>query len=336
MIWINNNIYLAPGSEEESRNECPMRMDDARFILAIETESHFRPMAMQQIDAFCTTMSTLHEDAASQNKPIVICSGSKNATAVTDACLLVGSYLILNKGMTSAEVGEAFQELSDKFIPFTAVSTTGDQHIVTVHDCWQALDQAMRLGWFVLPSSTAEPLLDVDEHAHYASAANGAVHLVIPGALIFLPTPADDLVSDGPEWADSEAADGRTARRFSPGFYASLLADLGVSAVACLGSGSPSTARALHARGIAAMDLALEAAPAASGGDELAAIVVALDRLLALAAAAPGAVAVHSGAGAEWPAAVGTLAAAFLIRRFGFAGAAAVAWLHMLAPWMLH
>jgi hypothetical protein len=112
----------------------------------------------------------------------------------------------------------------------------------------------------------------------------------------------NNLVSDGPEWADSEAAAGRTAQRFSAlrsGFYASLLADLGVSAVACLGSGSPSTARALHARGIAAMDLALEAAPSASGGDELAAIVVALDRPLALA------------------------------------GAAAVAWLHMLAPWML-
>ena len=84
------------------------------------------------------------------------------------------------------------------------------------------------------------------------------------------------------------------------------------------------------------MDLALEAAPAASsGGGGLAAVVVALDRLLALAAATPGAVAVHSGAGAEWPVAVGTLAAAFLIRRFGFTGAAAVAWLHMLAPWML-
>ena len=239
--------------------------------------------------------------------------------------------------MTSKAVSEAFQELSDKFVPYTAVSASGDQHIVTVHDCWQALDQAMRLGWFVPPSSDAEPLLDMDEHTHYASAANGAVHLVIPGALIFFPTPADDLISEGQEWADSEAASGRTVRRFSPGFYASLLADLGVSAVACLGSGSPCTARALHARGIAAMDLAPEAASAASGGGgALAATVLALDRLLALAAAAPGAVAVHSGAGAEWPAAVGTLAAAFLIRRFGFAGAAAVAWLHMLAPWMLH
>ena len=177
--------------------------------------------------------------------------------------------------------------------------------------------------------------LAADELTHYASAANGAVYLVIPGALIFLPTPADDLDSDGPEWADSEAADGRTARRFSPGFYASLLADLGVSAVACLGSGSPATARALHTRGIAAMDLALEAAAAASGGAPLASIILALDRLLALAAAAPGALAVHSGAGAEWPEAVGTLAAAFLIRRFDFGGAAAVAWLHMLAPWML-
>ena len=163
------------------------------------------------------------------------------------------------------------------------------------------------------------------------------LHLVIPGALIFFPTPADDLVAEGREWADSEAADGRTARRFSPGFYASLLADLGVSAVACLGSSSPATAHALNARGIAAMDLAPDggSATSESSGGGLAAVVLALDRLLALAAATPGAIAVHSGAGGEWPEAVGTLAAAFLIRRFGFSGAAAVAWLHMVAPWML-
>ena len=83
------------------------------------------------------------------------------------------------------------------------------------------------------------------------------------------------------------------------------------------------------------MDLTPEGAPDATSGGELAAIVHALDRLLALASATPGAVAVHSGAGAEWPEAVGTLAAACLIRRFGFAGAAAVAGLHMRAPWML-
>ncbi len=83
------------------------------------------------------------------------------------------------------------------------------------------------------------------------------------------------------------------------------------------------------------MDLAPETAYSSPSCSTLASVVLALDRLLALAAATPGAVAVHSGAGPEWPEAVGTLAAAFLIRRFGFSGAAAVAWLHMLAPWML-
>ena len=125
-------------------------------------------------------------------------------------------------------------------------------------------------------------------------------------------------------------------RRFSPGFYASLLADLGVSAVACLGSGSPAASLAFSARGIATMDLA-QAAPLASASpcEALAAIIRALDRLLALADAKPGVIAMHSGAEAGWPEAVGTLAAAFLVRRLGFSGGGAVAWLHMAAPWML-
>ncbi len=248
--------------------------------------------------------------------------------------MLVGSFLILHKDMNSDTVRELFQELCDKFIRYSIATTTDDQHHVNLHDCWQALDRAMSLRWFVLPSSNVEPLLDVDELTHYASAANGAVHLVIPGALIFFPTPADDLVSESQVWADSEAADGRTTRRFSPGFYASLLVDLGVSAVACLGSCSPATAHALNSRGIAIMDLAPDGGCSFSELDAggLAGVVLALDRLLALAAATPGAVAVHSGAGGEWPEAVGTLAAAFLIRRFGFSGASAVAWLHMVVP----
>ncbi len=56
-----------------------------------------------------------------------------------------------------------------------------------------------------------------------------------------------------------------------------------------------------HRMGIAAMDLALEAAAVASGGGPLAPIILALDRLLALAAAAPGVVAVHSGDGPSGP-----------------------------------
>ena len=72
-------------------------------------------------------------------------------------------------------------------------------------------------------------------------------------------------------------------------------------------------------------------APAA-GASAAGALLPALNSLLALARGAPGAVAVHGRAGGEWGAGwLGTLAAAFLISRFGFSGAEAAAWVHMVA-----
>ncbi len=66
-----------------------------------------------------------------------------------------------------------------------------------------------------------------------------------------------------------------------------------------------------------------------------ASLLHALDLLLLLAAAVPGAVAVHSGDGFRWPAYAGRLVAAFLISRLGFGAGAATAWIRMLCPWML-
>ncbi len=122
--------------------------------------------------------------------------------------------------------------------------------------------------------------------------------------------------------------------------YASLLAYLGAPAAVCLGRSSAASARAFAARGVALQDLGLlgrarERGSGSEGGGAAAAaaLLPALDRLLALARGAPGAVAVHCGAGGEWPAAwLGTLAAAFLIRRLGFSGPEAAAWVHLVAP----
>ena len=58
-----------------------------------------------------------------------------------------------------------------------------------------------------------------------------------------------------------------------------------------------------------------------------------LDRLLAASRAAPGAVAVHSGDGLEWPEYIEALAAAFLISRLGFDEGSAMGWLRMVSPW---
>ena len=60
------------------------------------------------------------------------------------------------------------------------------------------------------------------------------------------------------------------------------------------------------------------------------ALLGAMDRLLAVARAAPGAVAVFGGGGADGV--VGTLAAAWLMREYGFGGEAARAWLRLVCP----
>ena len=79
---INDRIYVAQGSEDELRKEYPACMADSRFLIAIEAETRFLPIKMQQIDSFCAMLSSALENTpASECKPITICSGSKTAYA---------------------------------------------------------------------------------------------------------------------------------------------------------------------------------------------------------------------------------------------------------------
>jgi hypothetical protein len=284
---------------------------------------------MQQIDDFCTRLRVTFETREQRQKHVVILTGNNDDKAVTTASMLLGSYLILCRGNSIDSVLMVFRDLSDRFIPLIFASTPRSEQIVTVQDCWRALGHALRLGWFAPPSSDDEPMLDVGELAHYAHAANGGVQIVAPGALLLFPTPSDSL-PDGAEWADSASADGSTARRFSPRFYASLLADLGVSAAAGLGRTSAAAARAFAAAGVGPADLRLP--PPAPGAPVAGALLPALDRLLTLARGAPGGVAVHCGSLRGWPASpLGVVAAAFLVSRLGFSGAEAAAWVQLVA-----
>ena len=117
-----------------------------------------------------------------------------------------------------------------------------------------------------------------------------------------------------------------SARLFSPTYYAALFHDFGVSCVVCLGRTDPAVAAAFKARGIETEDLGM----AADGSS----LLRGLDRLLSLARAAPGPLAVHSGEGLEWPRYTAALANAFMMSRLGFEEGSAGAWLEMTCPWM--
>ena len=169
------------------------------------------------------------------NQNIAILPASFEKESVAQAFLYVGCYMIICEGLTVEAVQDALQESGalsqeDDFISNPAK----DIHIHIV-DCWRAVEQAVKLDWLVRPDSDIEPVLDVEELAHYANRANGSLHLAVPGRMFFFPSPDD--VPDGQQWADYDAGDGTTARRFSAAYYAELFTfeELNVSVVACLG-----------------------------------------------------------------------------------------------------
>ena len=139
--------------------------------------------------------------------------------------------------------------------------------------------------------------------------------MVVPNKLIAFPSPTD--ISDG--WMDEGGA-----RRFSPSYYADILSDFDVAvSVCCAGAGPTTTtydAAAIEDHGIAVEVLA---ADARSGR-----LLASIDRVLTLARAAPGAIALHGSGGWE----EGLLLSAYLIRLHGFAARHAIAWARMTHP----
>ena len=286
---------------------------------------HETPLAA--ILDFCDRLEAFVQGLQPDDKiAIVPASASHKSFAEGRFCL--GCYMIICNSMSVDEVKVAFQDSTLLLEDTNRTNSNSSDSSSSVEDrvlnCWQAIEQAVSLRWLVAPNSDVEPMLDVEELEHYAGHANGSLHMVVPGRMFFFPSP-DDL-PDGQQWADVIVSSGATTRRFSASFHAELfkVEELNVSMVACLGQGSEAATAAFEARGVEAVDLGL-----AEDGSSL---LRGLDRLLSLSRAVPGAVAVYSGRGPEWPGYLETLVAAFLIRREGFDEGAARAWLRMVSP----
>jgi hypothetical protein len=334
VLRVHSNVLLSLGNQEQSREAC-RSWQNVRLVvpsgLLPGSATRNGPMTIERIHEFCNRLGNASEIVADQDTIAVVCAGGSDVNTITDSVVLVGSFLILRRGLSVLAVVEAFQLLNQRFGHHFNLSPIGDDQLgPRVHDYWSALDRAIHINWLLPPSVDDEPVLDVEEFAHYACAANGDVHMVVPGKLFFFPSP-DHGVPEGQDWADEMVGEAGTRRRFHPDYYAALFSDLGVTTVACLSRSPPATAAAFEASGLDVVDRLLELPTAGADGG---AMLLALDRLLTLARAAPGAIAVYSGAGFEWSAAVGTLVTAFLIRRLGFRAAAAIAWLRMLAHWL--
>ena len=332
LIRIHENIFLSLEKEAYLRQND--RFSNFRFISALVDsvgEHKISSADLCTILDFRKRLESATLDIQSPVDGIIVCPASDGTNSVYEACKLLGAYLILTVCMPLSAVVEAFSGIYDPSITH-ADSVDND---TTTLNCWQALYKSMNLGWIVGPKSEIEPALDVEAFAHYSTRANGSMHMVVPGRMLFFPS--TKALPHGQKWVDSPALTGKdggaVVRHFSPDYYAEHFGDLGVSAVVCLGLTDAAAAAAFTARGIEVVDLGLKAQGAS--------LLHGLDLLLSLAATAPGVVAVHSGDvhsggdGFAWPAYTSRLVAAFLVSRLGFGSGAATAWIRMLCPWML-
>ena len=165
------------------------------------------------------------EEIQVTGKDVVVCV-KRQGKSSTCAAVLLGSYLIISKGLEVNEVMEKLLPISSNFVAY-------DDGIDLV-DCLSAIQQSKTLGW-----------LDSRFIPSYETAAHSHVHLVVPGRLLFCPDP--------------ETA-GSTEQTTDAALRAIALADLGVCLLLRIGASrhSAAAASALRARGIAAPHLPLD------------------------------------------------------------------------------
>ena len=288
-------------------------------------DNEFEPPCLRQIYGFYEDV--LHVRSYREGKTLVICTGS-HPKDITINTLLVGAFMILSDGMSLDQVIQAFDPLTDQLVSFS------DQ--VAVQDCWSALHHVNKhCGWLKLDArhclrlcrddeEEEEPdTIDMAEYVHYDSPLNGNLHVLVPDKLLVFNRPAD--LPGGALWADTDGE-----RRFSAAYYADILCDFDVVVVvracdedAAAADGDGYDAGAFVERGIEVEEVAVD-------GDGGAPTLAEMDRFLAVARHAPGAVAVHGGAGGLG--AAGTLMAAHLISGHRFRAKDAVAWVRMIHP----
>ena len=172
-------------------------------------------MNLASIHLFCTVLDdALHKHGG---KRILIWNGPSKPDQ-TNACFLVGAYMILKRGVDSAQVAKTFGPLLPDLVSYRDIWPGPQNFELRLEDCWQALSKGVEHGWV----SFAPGRFDADEYNHFDHPGNADLHVIVPNKLLAMKGPVD--LPDGQLWRDTPEG----SRDFSPAHCAEVLADFDV------------------------------------------------------------------------------------------------------------
>jgi cell division cycle 14 len=276
----------------------------------------FGPMDMSSVTRFIELLDQELQDHPACTVMYCVDDGRR---ALTNAVFLLGAHMVLKLGMPVDAVCGRFEWVSEPMAEgFRDAASSAPDFVLSPADCWRGLARGRELGWVGMPEAVGGPWgrIDMDRYRLLDDPLNAGLNEVVPGELVALAGPRD--ADGGGEYSDEAGG-----RRFSAGYAADLLRELGVSAVVRL-SEAEYDAATFAARGLAHLDL-----PFADGAPPPARVVRGFLAAVDAARARGGAVAVHCRAGLGR---TGTLAALYMMARHGFAAREAMGWLRIMRP----
>ena len=279
----------------------------------------FGPFNMSSTIRFIEQLQDEIAAASESSCDRLVCAVPDGPRSLSNAVMLLGSYLILQEDLEPAQVVERFVGIDWMHMEdFRDPTHQPPDFGLTLVDCWSGLRRGKRCSWVDRPSEADSPLwgeIDLEQYEHDDSPLNGDMTEVVPGKFIAFRGPKH--LDDGALYQDDNI---RGTRKFAPAFFAETLKDIGVSDVIRLNE-PEYDAGAFRDAGLRHHDLFFEDCYAPPDH-----IVTAFFRIVDAAA---GTVAVHCKAGLGR---TGTLIAMYMMRSHGFTAREAMGWLRIMRP----